>query len=102
MAITNRNKEALVEGILNSKIIRLRYKKVDKDFKKPQPRGRTERGEIVIRNVEPYEIKEDYFWAYDTTRGIKNRDQIKRFKLENIINVTVLNRGFTKREWPPS
>jgi len=98
MAISSNNKDALLEGILNSKIIRLRYKKADKEFKKPQPLGRTERGEIIIRNIEPYEIKGEYFWGYDTTVGIKNKN-IKRFKLDNILNATVLQRKFTKRDW---
>ena len=97
MPITGRNKNLLEESILNRKIVRIRYKKEDKEFKKPKPFGRKERGDIVIRNLEPYEIDENYFWGYDVTLGITNNDRIKRFKLDNIRSVTVINRNFSPR-----
>ena len=63
MPISSRNKSLLQEGIANRKIVRIRYKKEDKEFKKPKPFGRKERGDIVVRNLEPYEIDDNYFWG---------------------------------------
>ena len=97
MPITGRNKNLLEESILNRKIVRIRYKKEDKEFKKPKPFGRKERGDVVVRNLEPYELDENYFWGYDVTLGIRNTDRIKRFKLDNIRTVTVINRNFSPR-----
>ena len=97
MPISSRNKSMLQEGMANRKIVRIRYKKEDKEFKKPKPTGRTERGDIVVRNLEPYEIDDNYFWGYDVTLAVSNNDRIKRFKLENIRSVTVINRNFSPR-----
>ena len=97
MPISSRNKSLLQEGMINRKIVRIRYKKEDKEFKKPKPFGRKERGDIVVRNLEPYEIDDNYFWGYDVTMAIRNNDRIKRFKLDNIRSVTVINRKFSPR-----
>ena len=97
MPISSRNKSLIQEGMANRKIDRIRYKKEDKEFKKPKPTGRTERGDIVVRNLEPYEIDDNYFWGYDVTLAVSNNDRIKRFKLDNIRSVTVLNRNFSPR-----
>ena len=97
MPISSRNKSLLQEGVVNRKIVRIRYKKEDKEFKKPKPYGRTERGDIVVRNLEPYEIDDKYFWGYDVTLAVRNNDTIKRFKLDNIRSVTVINRNFSPR-----
>tara|TARA_R100000030_G_scaffold86327_1_gene69736 strand:- start:96 stop:398 length:303 start_codon:yes stop_codon:yes gene_type:complete len=97
MPISSRNKSLLQEGMVNRKIVRIRYKKEDKEFKKPKPYGRTERGDTVVRNLEPYEIDDKYFWGYDVTLAVRNNDTIKRFKLDNIRSVTVINRNFSPR-----
>ena len=97
MPISSRNKSLLQEGMTNRKIVRIRYKKEDKEFKKPKPFGRKERGDIVVRNLEPYEIDDNYFLGYDVTMAIRNNDRIKRFKLDNIRSVTVINRNFSPR-----
>ena len=97
MPISSRNKSLLQEGMANRKIVRIRYKKEDKEFKKPKPTGRTERGDTVVRNLEPYEIDDKYFWGYDVTLAVSNNDRIKRFKLDNIKTVTVINRNFSPR-----
>ena len=97
MPISSRNKSLLQEGMTNRKIVRIRYKKEDKEFKKPKPFGRKERGDIVVRNLEPYEIDDKYFWGYDVTMALRNNDRIKRFKLDNIRSVTVINRNFSPR-----
>tara|TARA_Y100001938_G_C8084502_1_gene431124 strand:- start:847 stop:1149 length:303 start_codon:yes stop_codon:yes gene_type:complete len=97
MPISSRNKSLIQEGMANRKIVRIRYKKEDKEFKKPKPTGRTERGDIVVRNLEPYEIDDNYFWGYDVTLAVSNNDRIKRFKLDNIRSVTVINRNFSPR-----
>ncbi len=97
MPISSRNKSLLQEGVINRKIVRIRYKKEDKEFKKPKPYGRTERGDTVVRNLEPYEIDDKYFWGYDVTLAVRNNETIKRFKLENIRSVTVINRNFSPR-----
>ena len=97
MPISSRNKRFLQEGAINRKIVRIRYKKEDKEFKKPKPYGRTERGDTVVRNLEPYEIDDKYFWGYDVTLAVRNNDTIKRFKLDNIRSVTVINRNFSPR-----
>ena len=97
MPISSRNKSLIQEGMANRKIVRIRYKKEDKEFEKPKPTGRTERGDIVVRNLEPYEIDDNYFWGYDVTLAVSNNDRIKRFKLDNIRSVTVINRNFSPR-----
>ena len=97
MPISSRNKSLLQEGMTNRKIVRIRYKKEDKEFKKPKPFGRKERGDIVVINLEPYEIDDNYFWGYDVTMAIRNNYRIKRFKLDNIRSVTVINRNFSPR-----
>ena len=97
MPISSRNKSLLQEGVINRKIVRIRYKKEDNEFKKPKPFGRKERGDTVVRNLEPYEIDDKYFWGYDVTLAVRNNDTIKRFKLDNIRSVTVINRNFSPR-----
>ena len=75
-----------IEGAIDSlNLIRLNYSKE----KKPDQK-RTER---VVRIVEPYEIKEGYLYAWDTTKG----KRIKSFITDNINSILVLNTKFEDR-----
>ena len=93
MAITSAN-ETKIQGAIGSlNLIRITYSK-----EHPTPRiiaGRkiprsTER---VVRVVEPYEIKDGYLYAWDTTKG----KTTKTFILDNINNVLVLGSKFKDR-----
>ena len=85
MAISPAN-ELKIEGAIGSlNLIRLLYSK-----KKTPDRKITER---VVRIVEPYEIKDGYLYAWDTTRG----KTTKTFILDNINNVLVLGSKFKDR-----
>ena len=93
MAITPAN-QIKIEGAIGSlNLIRILYSK-----KNPTPRviaGKqlprpTER---VVRVVEPYEIKDGYLYAWDTTKG----KTTKTFILDNINNVLVLGSKFKDR-----
>ena len=85
MAISPAN-ELKIEGAIGSlNLIRILYSK-----KKPPNRTITER---VVRIVEPYEIKDGYLYAWDTTRG----KTTKTFILNNINNVLVLGSKFKDR-----
>ena len=85
MAITAPN-ELKIEGAIGSlNLIRILYSK-----KKTPDRKITER---VVRIVEPYEIKDGYLYAWDTTKG----KTIKSFILGNINNVLVLGSKFKDR-----
>ena len=85
MAITADN-EFKIEGAIGSlNLIRILYSK-----KKPPNRTITER---VVRIVEPYEIKDGYLYAWDTTKG----KTTKTFILNNINNVLVLESKFKDR-----
>ena len=85
MAITPAN-EFKIEGAIGSlNLIRLLYSK-----KKTPDRKITER---VVRIVEPYEIKDGYLYAWDTTKG----KTTKTFILDNINNVMVMGSKFKDR-----
>lgn len=93
MPITPEN-QIKIEGAIGSlNLIRILYSK-----KNPTPRviaGKqlprpTER---VVRVVEPYEIKDGYLYAWDTTKG----KTTKTFILDNINNVLVLGSKFKDR-----
>ena len=75
-----------IEGAISSlNLIRINY------HKKKKP------GQIVttreVRVVEPYEIKDGYLYAWDTTKDKKT----KTFILDNINNVMVLGSKFKDR-----
>ena len=75
-----------IEGAISSlNLIRINY------HKKKKP------GQIVttreVRVVEPYEIKDTYLYAWDTTKG----KRIKTFILNNINNVLVMPTSFKDR-----
>ena len=88
--------QTLTEGIINRQFVRIRYQKPNKEFKKPLPGGRVEQGDVVIRKVEPYEIKEkdsfSYLWAVDS-----RTNTIKSFKIDNIKNARLLPQDFQPR-----
>ena len=85
MAITPTN-QIKIEGAIGSlNLIRILYSK-----KKKTDRNITER---VVRIVEPYEIKDGYLYAWDTTRG----KTTKTFILNNINIVLVLGSKFKDR-----
>ena len=85
MAISPAN-ETKIEGAIGSlNLIRILYSK-----KKPPNRTITER---VVRIVEPYEIKDGYLYAWDTTKD----KTTKTFILDNINSVLVLQSKFKDR-----
>ena len=85
MPITSTNKIKIEGAISTLNLIRISYNKK----KKP--------GQIVttreVRVVEPYEIKDIYLYAWDTTKG----KTIKSFILNNVTNVLVLGSKFKDR-----
>ena len=87
MAITSANEDKILGAIGSLNLIRILYSK-----KKKPNRTITER---VVRIVEPYEIKDDYLYAWDTTKG----KTTKTFILDNINNVMVLESKF-KDKYP--
>ena len=85
MPITPEN-QIKIEGAIGSlNLIRILYSK-----KKPPNRIITEK---IVRVVEPYEIKDGYLYAWDTTKG----KTTKTFILDNINNVLVLGSKFKDR-----
>ena len=87
MAVTPANEDKILGAIGSLNLIRLLYSK-----KKTPDRKITER---VVRVVEPYEIKDGYLYAWDTTKG----KTTKTFILDNINNVMVLASKF-KDKYP--
>ena len=85
MAISPVNEDKILGAIGSLNLIRIFYSK-----KKPPNRAITER---VVRVVEPYEIKDGYLYAWDTTKD----KTIKTFILDNINNVLVLGTTFENR-----
>ena len=85
MAVTPANEDKILGAIGSLNLIRLLYSK-----KKTPDRKITER---VVRVVEPYEIKDGYLYAWDTTKG----KTTKTFILDNINNVMVLGSKFKDR-----
>ena len=94
---TNKVVRVLIDGIMNRQVIRIRYEKTSKVFKRPEPAGRIEKGDTVTRTLEPYEIKhegeKEFLWAYDT----KAR-HIKKFNLEGITSARLINKVFQPNE----
>ena len=85
MAISAVNEERIQGAIGSLNLIRILYSK-----KKTPSRTITER---VVRVVEPYEIKEGYLYAWDTTKD----KTTKTFILDNISNVMVMSSKFKDR-----
>ena len=85
MAISSANQTKIDGAIGSLNLIRILYSK-----KKPPNRTITER---VVRIVEPYEIKDGYLYAWDTTKD----KTTKTFILYNINSVLVLQSKFKDR-----
>ena len=85
MAITSANELKIEAAIGSLNLIRILYSK-----KKTPDRIITER---VVRIVEPYEIKDGYLYAWDTTKD----KTTKTFILDNINKVSVLESKFKDR-----
>ena len=85
MALTAVDKLKIEGAISSLNLIRILYSK-----KKPPGRKITER---VVRVVEPYEIKDNYLYAWDTTKD----KTTKTFILGNINKVSVLESKFKDR-----
>ena len=85
MAISQLSENKILDAIITKHLIRIFYSK-----KKPPNRTTTER---IVRIVEPYEIKDGYLYAWDTTKD----KTIKTFILDNINNVLVLGTTFEDR-----
>tara|TARA_R110002060_G_C2075836_1_gene96237 strand:+ start:275 stop:628 length:354 start_codon:yes stop_codon:yes gene_type:complete len=85
MALSAANALKLEGAIASSNLIRISYSK------KRQPNDTiTQR---ILRVVEPYEIKDGYLYAWDTTKGKRT----KSFITNNINSVLVLNTKFEDR-----
>ena len=85
MSITSANELKIEAAIGSLNLIRILYSK-----KKTPDRIITER---VVRIVEPYEIKDGYLYAWDTTKD----KTTKTFILDNINKVSVLESKFKDR-----
>ena len=85
MAISPVNETKILDAIITKHLIRIFYSK-----KKPPNRVITER---VVRIIEPYEIKDGYLYAWDTTKG----KTIKSFIMDNISSVLMLGSTFEGR-----
>ena len=93
MAITADN-ELKIEGAIGSlNLIRLLYSKEHPTPRVIGDRKIPRRSERVVRIVEPYEIKDGYLYAWDTTKG----KTTKTFILNNISKVVVLESNFKDR-----
>ena len=93
MAITADN-EFKIEGAIGSlNLIRILYSKEHPTPRIIGDRKVLRRSEKVVRIVEPYEIKDGYLYAWDTTKG----KTTKTFILNNINNVLVLESKFKDR-----
>ena len=93
MAITADN-ELKIEGAIGSlNLIRILYSKEHPTPRIIGDRKVPRRSERVVRIVEPYEIKDGYLYAWDTTRG----KTTKTFILNNISKVVVLESNFKDR-----
>ena len=93
MAITPANKLKIEGAIGSLNLIRILYSKEHPTPRIIGDRKVPRRSERVVRIVEPYEIKDGYLYAWDTTRG----KTTKTFILDNINNVLVLGSKFKDR-----
>ena len=93
MAITPAN-ELKIEGAIGSlNLIRILYSKEHPSPRIIGDRKVRRRSERVVRVVEPYEIKDNYLYAWDTTKD----KTTKTFILDNINKVSVLESRFKDR-----
>ena len=107
MAISNRDLNAIKQAIGSFQVIRIRYEKEDKEYKKPKPSGTVISGDTVTRNLEPYDIvtetvkgeQKAYLYGYDITRAVKTRGRIKKFILSRVKNARLLQQWVPPRDW---
>ena len=93
MPITADN-EFKIEGAIGSlNLIRILYSKEHPSPRIVGDRKVPRRSERVVRVVEPYEIKDNYLYAWDTTKD----KTTKTFILGNINKVSVLESKFKDR-----
>jgi|TARA_R110002124_G_scaffold47668_2_gene141489 hypothetical protein len=94
---TNKITRVLIDGIMNRQVIKIRYEKTPKVFKRPPPAGHVEQGETVTRNIEPYEIKhegnKEFLWGYDP-----KAKHIKKFNIEGVKSARLLSKVFKPNE----
>ena len=95
MAITAVNELKIEDAIGSLNLIRILYSKEHPTPRIIGDRKVPRRSERVVRVVEPYEIKDGYLYAWDTTKG----KTTKTFILDNINNVMVLESKF-KDKYP--
>jgi hypothetical protein len=97
LTTTNKIARVLIDGIMNRQVVRIRYEKTSKVFKRPPPEGRIEPGETVTRNIEPYEIKhegdKEFLWGYDP-----KAKHIKKFNVEGVKSARLLSKVFEPNE----
>ena len=93
MAITAVNELKIEDAIGSLNLIRILYSKEHPTPRIIGDRKVPRRSERVVRIVEPYEIKDGYLYAWDTTKGKRT----KTFILDNISNVMVLGSKFKNR-----
>ena len=93
MAISAVNELKIEDAIGSLNLIRILYSKEHPTPRIIGDRKVPRRSERVVRIVEPYEIKDGYLYAWDTTKG----KTTKTFILDNINNVMVLESKFKDR-----
>ena len=93
MAITPANELKIEAAIGTLNLISILYSKEHPAPRIIGDRKVPRRSERVVRVVEPYEIKDDYLYAWDTTKG----KTTKTFILGNINKVSVLESKFKDR-----
>ena len=93
MAITPANELKIEAAIGTLNLISILYSKEHPSPRIIGDRKVPRRSERVVRTVEPYEIKDNYLYAWDTTKG----KTIKTFILGNINKVSVLESKFKDR-----
>ena len=93
MPITSAN-ETKIQGAIGSlNLIRILYSKKHPTSRLVAGRKVPRSSERVVRVVEPYEIKDNYLYAWDTTKD----KTTKTFILDNINKVSVLESKFKDR-----
>ena len=93
MALTALNKLKIESAINSLNLIRILYSKKHPTSRLVAGRKVPRSSERVVRVVEPYEIKDNYLYAWDTTKD----KTTKTFILDNINKVVVMESNFKDR-----
>ena len=93
MALTALNKLKIESAIDSLNLIRILYSKKHPTSRLVAGRKVPRSSERVVRVVEPYEIKDNYLYAWDTTKD----KTTKTFILDNINKVVVMESNFKDR-----